>query len=98
MHVYIFKRNAKQLVIEFNVLICLFKAGMPGAFSFIPTLPPNADNRAYYDYQSMSLQANVNALNGAQAGRHQDSYALPPFNGREQQLIQRNTLQPFVGV
>lgn len=77
--------------------------GMPGPFSFIPTLAPNAhqDNRAYYDYTPINLPPNVSALNGqaiANGHRNQDGsaaqYALPQFN--REQIIQRSTLQPFI--
>ncbi len=78
---------------------------MPSPFSFIPTLAPNAhaDSRAYYDYAPINMAPNVNGLNGQPGSvnphRHQDpatAYALPPFN--RDQMIQRSTLQPFVGV
>jgi len=57
--------------------------GMPGPFSFIPTLGPGADSRAYYDYAPAlaGLQpgqlSSLNAVNGTQNAHrgHQDPAA-----------------------
>jgi RNA recognition motif-containing protein len=54
--------------------------GMPGPFSFIPTLAPTADNRAYYDYapalagMQPGQLSTLNPVNPAQNGHrgHQD--------------------------
>lgn len=56
---------------------------MPGPFSFIPTLGPGADSRAYYDYAPAlaGLQpgqlSSLNAVNGTQNAHrgHQDPAA-----------------------
>ena len=53
---------------------------MPGPFSFIPTLAPTADNRAYYDYapalagMQPGQLSTLNPVNPAQNGHrgHQD--------------------------
>jgi RNA-binding protein Musashi len=81
-------------------------SGMPGTFSFIPTLAApqghGADNRAFYDY-APAMGLPPNALNGnpnANGHRHNDTataYAITnPFN--RDQLIQRSTIPPFVRV
>jgi hypothetical protein len=84
--------------------IILILAGMPGTFSFIPTLAApqghGADNRAFYDY-APAMGLPPNALNGnANGHRHNDTataYAITnPFN--RDQLIQRSTIPPFVRV
>jgi len=78
--------------------------GMPGAFSFLPTVMPQTPDARYYDYSpaALGLPPNMAAINGSlshQNGshRHNDqnaaSYAITQFNGREQ-LLQR---PPFIG-
>ena len=86
---------------------------MPGTFSFhIPTLAGpgghTTDNRAFYDAYApaLNLPHNLSALNGnpnvnGHRGVHNDSaqaYAIPNQFSRDQQLIQRSTLQPFIRV
>lgn len=85
--------------------------GIPGPFSFIPTLAPSADNRAYYDYAPLASLpqgqlSTLNPVNPTQNGHrgHQDPAAASAavaaayasqFN--RDQLIQRSTtLQPFI--
>ncbi|CAF0751373.1 unnamed protein product [Brachionus calyciflorus] len=74
--------------------------GLPGAYSFLPTLQaPHGDNRAFYDYSQLGLAAaNMPQLNGNPQQRHADpnAYALNQF-GRDP-LIQRNNLQPYVNL
>lgn len=95
-----------MLIILFNKINIKIKAGMAGPFSFIPALGPQTpDSRAFYEYapttalglppnMAAQLGANPNA-NGHRLNDAATAYAISTQFGREQ-LIQRNTLQPFV--
>jgi len=86
-------------------------SGIPGTFSFIPTLAaPQAhatDNRAFYEYNpaALGLAPNMSTINGnpsTNAHRHTDAntpaatYAITNHQFNRDQLIQRSTLQPFI--
>jgi len=82
--------------------------GIPGPFSFIPALPPTADNRAYYDYAPLAGMppaqlSTLNPVNPNQNGHrgHQDpnaaaAYAINAGQFNRDPLIQRNPIQPFL--
>ena len=71
--------------------------GLPGAFSFIPTLTATGGERAYYEYPAaLGLPPNIGALGAnPNANPHRDSaYTINQYN--RDPLLQRSTLQPFV--
>lgn len=54
-----------KLFNSISFFFLFFQAGIPGPFSFIPTLAPTADNRAYYDYAPLAglPQGQLSTLN-----------------------------------
>lgn len=84
-------------------------SGIPGAFSFIPTLAgPSGhapDNRAFYDYPAtLNLPHNLSTLNGnptvnGHRNLHNETaqaYAISNQFNRDQLIQRSTTLQPFI--